>query len=105
MLNGGTGAIAPVFWFWTVFPIIRQHAPRIAFEIIVLTCAEGVEKRNQPCSAEAKRNGDQQDEYVHVRPPSLSALSDTVMELADMASAAINGVAKPATASGTASTL
>ena len=105
-----------------VVVVVRQDPPAVALRVIVLVAAQGPEKRQQPGPAENQRDRDQIDENIHFgtglhdrgrrrsraciglrrsaatapgRVPSLSALSDTVIEEADIASAAISGVAKP----------
>mgnify|MGYP000571980156 CR=1 FL=1 len=82
--------------------IARQDAPSIALGVVILTRAERPEKRNKPNPPEQKRDGDQIDKDIHDLPLRRSALSDTVMELSDIARAAANGVANPAKAIGMA---
>lgn len=82
--------------------IARQDTSCVPFGVIILTRPERPKKRNQSNPPEQKRDWDQIDENVHDLPLRRSALSDTVMELTDIARAAANGVAKPAKAIGMA---
>lgn len=82
--------------------IARQDAPSIALGVIILARAERPEERNKPNPPEQKRDWDQIDKDIHDLPLRRSALSDTVMELSDIARAAANGVANPAKAIGMA---
>jgi len=78
----------------------------IAIGVVELALFQHPAKRHQAKEAKAKADRDQDTENVHKGPYfKRSALSDTVMELDDMAKAAISGEHSPATASGTASTL
>lgn len=82
--------------------IARQDAPCVPFRVIILTRPKRPEKRDKSDPPEQKRDWDQIDEDVHDLPLRRSALSETVMELTDIARAAANGVAKPAKAIGMA---
>jgi len=90
--------------------IVAQDPVGIAIGIVELALSQHPEKRQQAKPAQKQRDGDKDDEHVHVGLPfpayfSRSAFNDTVMELADIAKAAASGVAKPAIAMGTATTL
>ena len=85
--------------------LVTEDAAGIALRVVVLVGLHRVDEEGKPGTSEQQRDGDKEDENVHGGYLSLSALSDTVIELADMAKAAISGVARPATASGTATIL
>lgn len=70
------------------------------FEIFILACSERPEEGKEPEKSESDRNRDQDHKYRHRA--SLAALSDTVTDDADIASAASSGVARPASATGMA---
>lgn len=75
----------------------------VAFRVIELALPQHPPEygKAKPTKAEADRDQDTKD--FHHR--SLSALSDTVKDEVDIASAAISGEHKPATAKGTAKRL
>ena len=76
---------------------------RVAFRIIELALLQKPPERRQPQGPKAKAYRYQKPQNLHQR--NRSALSDTVRDELDIASAAISGVASPATAKGTAITL
>ena len=66
----------------------------------------GPEERGETEHSKAQRNRDQEGEAAHCAAlASLSELPTTTSELSDIATAAIKGVTRPASASGTAKTL
>ena len=85
-----------------VVVVVAQDALRVAVRILVLTGAEGPEEPPQPREAEQERHRDEDGENVQL---SLSAFSETQIDDADMASAAMIGVACPASARGMATAL
>ena len=88
-----------------IVPIAVQDALRIALGIVVLIGPQREEKKQQARAAQYQGNRDQIGQNIHIAYRSRNALSDTVIELAYMAKAATNGVARPSTAIGTAITL
>src|SRR5690606_35590785 len=90
----------------SVVLVVEQDAIGRAFRIVELAMAQRPEKRGEPREAEAERNRYQEQQAVHLTAlASRSELATTTSELADIAAAAISGVSRPATASGTANTL
>lgn len=87
---------------WLVIIFVRQDALRISFGIVILVGAYGEDEKRQPEASKDQRNRYEIGKDIHADYLSLNAFKDTVIELNDMANAAINGVAKPATANGTA---
>jgi len=100
--------------------IIREHAKRGAFDIVVLAVLERPHECGEPGKSERKRHRDKIDEHVHVgftlslrnksravraRGFARNELSVTSSEEPDMAMAAMSGVTKPAIAIGTATAL
>ena len=71
-----------------------------AFQIVPLAGFHSPEKREQP--GETQKQGDRYEKEKDRHFVSLAALRDTVIEDADIARAAISGVANPARAIGTA---
>lgn len=88
-----------------VIVAIGKDSFGIAFGIVVLVRTQAPEERNQADSAENQRNGNQDRQDVHSVRPRRMALSETTIELADMAMAAMSGVTKPAKAIGTVTML
>lgn len=89
-----------------VVPILAQDAVAVAFGVFELPRPQCPKEGQQTKPAKNKRYWDQDGEHFHGEPYfSLRALSVTVSEEVDMASAAISGVARPASATGTAITL
>lgn len=86
-----------------IIPLIIQNALAVTFRIIVLPTAQGINKPCQSKPPQDQRNRDKirQDRHDRTR----SAFKDTVIDELDIASAAINGVANPAAANGTAKML
>ena len=100
--------------------IVRKHAKRCALQIVELSVANRPDEREQPGQAQTQRQRHEIDEDVHGRTAtargtsfdaataargirrSRKALSVTRIEEPDIAAAAINGVTKPAIATGTA---
>ena len=76
-------------------------------EIVELPTLQRPEKSRQPQQAEAQRRGDQPQQHLHQTRARFSrrALAITSSDDVDMATAAISGVTRPATASGRASRL
>ena len=66
------------------------------FGVVELVVAERPEEGEQADPAEDQRHRDEDREDVHVRRPSRMALSETMIELKDIAMAATSGVTKPA---------
>src|SRR5690606_40398395 len=83
-----------------VVPFVAEDAFGVALGVVVLAVAQRPEKGQQPQRPQQQRYRDQEGQHLHQR--NLSAFSVTQIELADIASAAIRGVAKPAMAIGTA---
>lgn len=81
---------------------IDQQASRAALHVIVLSGFEAPDKGQQPQTAQNERDRDQNYQNIHVAHRIRSAFKSTVKEDIDMTSAAINGVAKPAIATGIA---
>lgn len=89
-----------------VVPILAQDPLAVPVGVIVLPVSQGPEEGDKADPAEKQRNRYQVDEHLHPGAYlSRSALSDTVMDDADIASAAISGVASPSRAIGTATML
>lgn len=82
--------------------IVEQDARGIALFIIVLIRADGPDETDEAKRAQDKRDRDENDEDVHLENLMRWALSRTVIEEADIARAAANGVAYPASAMGIA---
>src|SRR3972149_3263979 len=103
--------------------VVVQHAQRGAIEVLVLTGPQRPQEREQADEAKTERHGDEKDEGVHeaarvagaepgpcgassARRRRLrrrrSALAVTSRDEPDIASAAIRGVTRPATAMGMA---
>ncbi len=101
---GAAGFAALLGPAWLVI-IFRQNPPRVAFQIFVLIVAQAPQERGKASTTQDQRHRDQKNENVHTLPFSRRAFSNTVIEDADMAIEAISGVAKPASAIGTAMTL
>ena len=87
---------------WPVIPFIRQYAAAVPIWVIILTRLHRIDEGSKPHTAKDQGNRDKIGQDIHRGYLSRSAFSDTVIEELDMANAAINGVANPATASGTA---
>lgn len=77
---------------------------RVALRVVVLPRPKRPEKRHKanPAQKQRRRNEDGQDFHGYFN---RRALSETVIEESDIASAAARGVAAPTSASGTATTL
>ena len=91
----------------TVVPVRRKHALRIALRIVVLAVPQRPDESGESEKPEPQRHRDEQGKHQHGRTSYFrrSAFSDTVRDEVDMASAAMSGVARPAMATGTATTL
>ena len=107
--------------------VVVDGPPRCTVQIVILAAFQGPEEGEESQSTKAKRNGNEVDENVHAsftpcgigagpagmtnglsapaRRLSLSALATTMIDDVDMATAAIRGVAYPASAIGTAKML
>ena len=88
--------------------LVDKYAVGRTFEILELTIAHCPEKQDKPGTTQKQRDRDKKDQDVHgacLTRASLRELPTTTRELRDMATAATSGVTKPASASGTASTL
>src|SRR6478735_7660929 len=94
--------------------VIPQNAPARSLEIAELAGAHAPEEGRQPQQSETECQGEQDHQDIHDatpvfcrgRPrPARSALSVTTSDEPDIATAATSGVAKPATAIGTATAL
>ena len=91
---------------WTHSVLVDQDAVGGAFGVVELAMAQGPEERDEPGEAEAERDRYQEEQAVHLTAlASRRELATTISELADIAAAAISGVSRPASASGTARTL
>lgn len=90
--------------FGSVIPTVVENATTVALRILVLAASQSVNKSTQSNYAEHEGYRNQIGQYVHRQIPR-KAFSETVIEESDIASAAIRGVASPATASGTATIL
>jgi len=86
--------------------VVGDRAPGGAVEIVELAASERPQEGRKAEAAEREGERNEIDKDVHrAAPPrsrALSAFSVTRTDEPDMASAAISGVTKPATASGTA---
>lgn len=91
--------------FGLIVPVVAEDAAAVPLRIVILATAQGIEKTRKANATQNQRNGYQISQDVHRGPRKRSAFNETVIEDVDMASAAINGVARPATAKGTAITL
>jgi len=79
---------------------------RIPVRIVELSLLQHPAERQKPKQAKPEADRDKDAENVHSSPYfRRNAFSDTVIELDDIAKAAIRGEHRPATASGTANTL
>src|SRR5690606_3510671 len=90
----------------SVVLVVEQDPIGRAFRIVELAMAQRPEERGKPGEAEAERNRYQEQQAAHLT--ALASRNDwatTTSDLADVAAAAISGVSRPATASGTANTL
>ena len=81
---------------------VRKYPVRITVRVIILIVPQHPEEREQAHAAKAKGNRDKHCQYIHDLRPSRIAFKDTVIELPDIANAAISGVANPSKAIGTA---
>ena len=88
-----------------IIPVFVKNSAAVTFGVIVLPASQSVQKSHQAKSSQYQRYRYKVRQNVHLRPRNRKAFKDTVIDDVDMASAAISGVAKPATASGTATTL
>lgn len=92
----------------SVVPTVIQDSFGIPFGIVELMRPQGPDEGRQARRAQAQRNWDKHEQNLHEassQSRNRRAFSVTETELSDMAKAAIRGVTKPATASGTATTL
>lgn len=80
--------------------VVEQNPVGVAFRVGELAAPHRPEESAKAGETEEDGDGDQDDEDVHRA--ALAAFSDTVIEEADIARAAISGVAKPMSATGTA---
>ena len=87
-----------------IVPVVPQDAVTVALGIVELVASKRPDEGDKANAPQKQRNRNQIDERFHDASPyrSRSALSDTVIEDDDIAKAAINGVAKPRSATGTA---
>ena len=76
----------------------------VTFGIVELVASKRPDEGDKADATQKQRNRDQIDERFHGTGPyrRRSALSETVIEEDDIAKAAISGVAKPRSATGTA---
>ncbi len=89
-----------------VFVIINQDSLGCAVEILELPAPCRPEERGQRGQSQSQRNRQEKQDFGHrAAHCRRSELATTMIELPDIASAAINGVISPAMASGTASAL
>lgn len=88
------------------FIVVDENADCGAVKVVILAGTQRPEEKGQSAQPEQQRTRDEDGETVHrAARRRRSALATTIIEDPDMASAAINGVTTPATASGTAMTL
>ena len=88
--------------------VIDKNTVCRTVEIFELTVAHGPEEQDQPGTAQKQRDRDEEDQHVQgafLMRASRREFPTTTNELSDMAMAAIRGVTRPASASGTATTL
>ena len=83
-----------------VVPSLVKEAFAAAVGVVILGAAQGPDETCEPQKTETDRDGNEDGEHVHRR--FRSALRETVSDESDMASAARKGVARPASATGTA---
>lgn len=91
-----------------VVPGIAEDPFGVALGILELAESQRPDECRQSDTAEAKRDRDQEGQDFHAgffQSRSRKAFNVTVIELRDIASAAISGVTIPATANGTATAL
>jgi len=84
-----------------VIPVLVQDAVRVALWVVILFRFQRPDEGHKPDAAEKQRNRNERAEDIH-RYFSRRALSETVIDDSDIASAAASGVASPTSASGTA---
>ena len=80
---------------------VREDPLGIAFGVLELVVFDRPEKSKKADAAQYERDRYKNRKNIHFIRPIRMEFSDTVIELADMASAAISGVANPASARGT----
>ena len=88
--------------------LVDKYAVGRAIEILELAVPHGPVKQDKPRATQKQRDRNEEDQDVHgecLTRASLRELLTTTKELRDMAMAATSGVTRPASASGTASTL
>lgn len=91
-----------------IVPGITEDAFGISLRVLELTGTQRPHKGAQPDAAQTQRNRNQNRKDFHrvlLYRRNRNAFRVTVIELADIASAASNGVARPAIAMGTATML
>jgi len=98
---------SPASRFRMIVPFRAEDPFGIALGIVVLPAAQRPDEGQEAKPAKPQRDRNEKAEDFHLPPlyRSRSAFSVTLIELSDMASAAIRGVAKPAMAMGTATML
>ena len=85
--------------------VVEKNAIRRAFHVLVLTAPQRPEENRQPATAEDETRPQQIQDDVHANLRRRKLLAITSSDELDIAAAASQGVTKPATASGTISTL
>lgn len=101
-----TARFRPALLPWSGRVIILQQDPGgIACRVIILIRPERPNKSKQRPKTKDQRTGHKDHKYVHGIAFVLRAFRVTVIELLDIARAAISGVANPASASGIATML
>lgn len=83
--------------------VVKKDALCRAVEVIILPGAERPEKGKDAHETKRKRKRNEEEKRVHAAPfagRARRAFSVTMIELADMAAAAISGVTSPKTATG-----
>ncbi len=85
-----------------MFVIVEQDALGGAVRVVELAVPERPEEGREPEEAQKKRGRDQVEQPGHRPRPSRRALPTTSSDEPDMQTAAIRGVARPSTATGTA---
>ena len=84
-----------------IIKTIGKDPLSITLGVLELVVFDRPEKSKQADAAQNERDRYKNRKNIHFIRPIRMEFSDTVIELADIASAAINGVASPASAKGT----
>lgn len=87
-----------------IIPAVIEDSAAVSLGVVVLPCSQCIDERREADATQQQRNRDEVGQHVHDQ-RTRSALSETVIDDDDIAKAAMRGVARPATASGTATRL